>query len=261
MKVEVLVSAMHQTQNNIMKKMNIRTNAIIINQCENHNYSEFNYQGNLIKFFSFKERGVGLSRNNALMRATGDICLFADEDVSYLNNYNEIIIKAFKEQEDADIILFNVPSTNPKRLTYEIKRKSRVRWFNSQRYGAVKMAVRTNKIKRKNIYFSLLFGGGAIYSAGEDSLFISNCLKQGLKIYTNPDVIGYVSQEDSSWFEGYTEKYFVDKGIFYATLSKKLSVFLCLQYSIKKYKLYKKDISGLKAFLYMIKGVKKERTF
>ena len=33
------------------------------------------------------ERGIGLSRNTALMRATADIILFADEDVTYKDGY------------------------------------------------------------------------------------------------------------------------------------------------------------------------------
>ena len=44
---------------------------------------------------SFTERGVGLSRNNALMRASADICLFADDDIIYENNYKEILNRYF----------------------------------------------------------------------------------------------------------------------------------------------------------------------
>ena len=37
-----------------------------------------------------------------------------------------------------------------------------------------------------HITFSLLFGGGAKYSNGEDSLFLKDCLKYGLVVYAVP---------------------------------------------------------------------------
>lgn len=193
MDLQVLVSTMHQKDYSIIEKMNINSDAIIINQCDRFEYKKINYKGNSIDFFSFAERGVGLSRNTALMRATADICLFADEDMVYVDNYKEIVINAFKENPKADMILFNVPSKNPERPTCQIVTKGKVRWYNCFRYGAVNIAVKTEKLKKRNIYFSLLFGGGAKYSAGEDSMFIADCLRKGLKIYTHPAIIGYVT--------------------------------------------------------------------
>lgn len=256
MKLQVLVSTMNQTDHSLLKKMNIQYGAIIVNQCDRNEFEKFEYNGNKVHFLSFAERGVGLSRNNALMRSTANICLFADDDVTYVYNYKEIVIKAFNEKPEADVIIFNVPSSNNERLTYKITKHSRVRWYNCLRYGAVKIAVRTEKLKQANIYFSLLFGGGAKYSAGEDSLFIAECIRKGLKIYTNPMVIGYISQEDSSRFKGYTDKYFIDKGVFYYCLSKRWAWLLCLQFALRHRKLYKIDKSVKEAFKLMIAGTK-----
>lgn len=256
MNLEVLVSTMHQTDHNLIKKMNIQSDAIIVNQCDKNEFESFDYKGNLIQFLSLSERGVGLSRNNALMRATGDICIFADDDVVYLDDYNKIILEEFNKNPLADIIIFNVPSTNPERPMHISKKNTRVRWFNCLKYGAVRIAVRTEKLKVANIYFSLLFGGGAKYSAGEDSLFIAECIKKKLKIYTSTSIIGYVSQEESSWFEGYTDKYFIDKGVFYSCLSKKYSKILCLQFILRHYKLFINEKSLVKAYNLMIKGTR-----
>ena len=55
-----------------------------------------------------------------------------------------------------------------------------------------------------------------MYSSGEDSLFIRDAFRKGLKMYSCPTVIAKVKQEESSWFKGYTQKYFVDKGILIA---------------------------------------------
>lgn len=255
MSLQVLVATMNQNDYGLIETMNINSDAIIINQSNRNEFEKVDYNGNKINFLSLNERGVGLSRNNALMRATSDICLFADDDVTYIDCYDKIIISSFKENPNADVILFNVPSNNPDRPTYTIDKYSRVRWYNCQRYGAVKIAARTVKLKQANIYFSLLFGGGAKYSSGEDSLFISDCIRKGLKVYANPEIIGYVDQQSSSWFEGYTDKYFFDKGVFYACLSKRWAKLIILQDILRHNKKWKDQISISKAYKLMQQGL------
>ncbi|WP_454861529.1 hypothetical protein [Peribacillus frigoritolerans] len=73
MELEVLVSTMHQKDMTIINKMNIIGNAIIINQCNNNDLKEINEKNRCIKMYSFNERGIGLSRNTALMRAAADM--------------------------------------------------------------------------------------------------------------------------------------------------------------------------------------------
>ena len=42
------------------------------------------------------------------MRASSDIVVLADDDVHYVDDYEEKIIKAFEEKPDADMIIFNI---------------------------------------------------------------------------------------------------------------------------------------------------------
>lgn len=255
MKIQVLVSTMYQTDHSILDKMNIQTDAIIINQCSENKIEEFDYKGNKIKFLSFNERGVGLSRNNALMRTSAEICIFADEDVTYEDDYQQDIINAFKENPKADIILFNILSKNPTRPSFVISNNKIVRRYNCLKYGAVRIAAKTERIKQANIYFSLLFGGGAKYSSGEDSLFLFECIKKGLKVYKNQKVLGYVSQENSTWFNGYTDKFFDNKGVFYYFLSKRWAKFMCLQFVIRHRKMFGERRSWRDNYRLMIKGI------
>lgn len=256
MNLQVLVSTMHQKNHDLLKIMNLQSDAIIVNQCDKNEFEEFEYQGHAIKFLSFNERGVGLSRNNALMRAKADICIFADGDVTYVDNYKNIITQAFKDNPKADIIVFNVPSLNLERPSPLINRKKRVRIFNCLKYGAVTMAVKIEKIHKSNIYFSLLFGGGAKYGSGEDSLFIIECLRKKLKVYADPAIIGYVSQEDSSWFNGYTDKFFMDKGAIFASISQRCAWLLCLQFVLRHRDMFKNDKTVINALKLLIEGVR-----
>lgn len=260
MNLQVLVATMNQNDYSLLEKMNIRSDAIIANQCDRNEIEEFDYNGHKIKYLSFSERGVGLNRNNALMRATADICLFADDDVRYVDNYKDIIIEAFQENPKADMIVFNVPSTNPKRQGYEIKKEKRVRFYNCLRYGTFRMAVKTDSIRKANVYFSLLFGGGAKYESGEDSLFIMDCIRKRLRVFASPKVIGTVTHNESTWFKGYTDKFFIDKGALYALLSKRFAWLLCLQFCIRRKNIFKGSKTWLEAYKLMLKGIKEMNT-
>ena len=92
--------------------------------------------------------------------------------------------------------------------------------------GGCRLAVKRTRALAENLWFSLLFGGGAPYGSGEDSLFFDAMLRKGLKLYTCTQKIADVSQEDSSWFKGYTEKYFKDKGVLYTAMYGKKAGFL-----------------------------------
>ena len=259
MRIQVLLSTMNQKDHSILKKARIQSDAIVINQAHAFKKEHLKYMDHNIQFLTFDEHGVGLSRNNALIRSDADIIVFGDEDIEYVDQYESIILDEFKNNPKADMIVFNVPSRNPERATYMIPRKSRVRLFNSLRYGAVKMAVRTDKLKQKNIYFSLLFGGGAIYSSGEDSIFIYSVLRSGLRVYACPSIIGYVSQQDSTWFKGYSDKYFRDKGVLYGYLSPKFAYLLGIQYVIRKYKSFGTDRSFFSILGQVFKGIREAR--
>jgi hypothetical protein len=86
------------------------------------------------------------------------------------------------------------------------------------RFGTYTMAVRRRALVGHNITFHQCFGGGCMYSAGEDSIFLKNCFDRGLKVYSGTYVLGSCCKDTSSWFVGHNEKYFYDKGALMAHL-------------------------------------------
>lgn len=238
--IQVLVATMNQTDYSLIEKMNIRTGAIVGNQCDRNSVETFEHNNHFITYYNFAERGVGLNRNNALMRAEADICLFADDDMVYEDNYAEIVERAFAENPHADVIVFNLKEKNPKRKV--ITKNSKVGYLNYLRYGTARVAVRLNRVKKCGIYFNQCFGGGAEYCHGEDSLFLNACLKNGLKIVAVPEYIATLTEaRESSWNNGYDEKYIKDQGILYRTMSRRWWRLLCLQDAIRRSKSYKKN--------------------
>lgn len=217
MKLQTLVACVQKNTETLAETMKLDSDAIIINQCDTNAYSEYEYNGHSIVCYSFKEKGVGLSRNNALMRATGDIVLFSDEDIRYNEGYARKILEQFEANPNADMILFNI-DVIAERATYHIDKYTKVGRLNCGRYPTYSFAVKREKLHKANINFSLLFGGGAKYGCGEDSLFILDCVKNGFNIIAVPVTIGREEPRPSTWFNGYTKKYFYDKGVLYVPL-------------------------------------------
>ena len=170
MSVQLLVSTLENTDyEKLLKSLNVRTDAIVINQCSNHSYKKINYGGNSIDIYEFSERGIGLSRNMALMRATAKYCLLSDDDMTYVDDYEELVEKAFLENKSSDVIIFNLNNGGNR---YVIKKKFKVNYLNFMRFGAARVAIRLDAVKKHGISFNLCYGGGTPNGAGEDTLFL-----------------------------------------------------------------------------------------
>ena len=254
LKVQVLVSAMNTDPHTLAEKMNLSSDAIIINQCDQKNYEEFTHRGRIVKCFSYAERGVGKSRNHALREADSDICLFSDEDIVYEDGYEESIAAEFARNPKADMIVFNI-TVDEARRTYHIEERKRVRFYNCGRYGAVSFALRRDRLQESGVCFSELFGGGAKYSNGEDSLFIKEFMQKGYRVYTAPVTIGREEAADSSWFSGYHEKFFFDRGVLYVFLYGRMANLMALRFLLAHKEVMCREIPLKEARRLMKKGI------
>ena len=153
------------------------------------------------------------------------------------------------------MILFNIEVEEARR-TYHIEERRRVHWYNCGRYGAVSFAVRRDSLLRAGVTFSLLFGGGAKYSNGEDSLFLKEFMDRGCRIYTAPVTIGREEAGESTWFSGYNEKFFRDRGVLYHYLYGKLAGAMCLRLLLAHREVFCSEVSVAQAYAWMKQGVR-----
>lgn len=251
MKLEVLLSTMNLSKKEL-KQMNINSLCTVINQCKNNNYEKYRN----FKIYSYDEIGLSNSRNRGLEKVENDIILLCDDDVIYCEEYEKIIIEEFNNNKNADIIIFNIDS--PNRKIKENRKNKRLHFYNILRYSSQRIAFKKNSIDKYNIKFNNLFGAGAIYSSGEDTLFLVDALKHNLKIYSSVKNIGVVNHIKSTWFNGYNDKYFFDKGALFTAISSKYKLFLILQYLIRHNEVLK-EIKFNKAFKLMLNGSKDYR--
>lgn len=209
-RLQVLVAAMHQKDLSIVDKMNIRCSAVIANQADRN---EILVEGD-VKMITTATRGVGLNRNIALLAADGDILLFADDDMVYYDDMAQSVAEAFRENPQADVLVFGLDIVKNGSITERRHLKyRRLRVFNAMRFGTCRIAIRRSALLRANISFNQNFGGGCPFSAGEDSLFLKACFDRGLKVYAHEYVLGTCAKDASTWFVGYNEKYFYDRGV------------------------------------------------
>lgn len=257
--LEVLVAAVQENDITLAEKMNLRTDAVICNQCQETGAAEFHRGGSRIRTYNSDTRGVGRNRNEALMRAEGERVLFADEDIVYDDDYEEKILRAFREHPEADILMFNVAAVEERR-TYENRRCKRVRWYNYGRYPTYSICARLDSLRRANVWFSLLYGGGAPYSNGEDSLFLHDCLRKGLYIVSVPVNIGREQRREdgsSTWFTGYNEKFFYDRGVLYHDLYGHLQRPMALRFLLAHREKLCSEMSVQQAYRIMVRGMKR----
>ena len=246
MKLEVLLSVMNLEKKDL-DKQNITSKCTVINQCDTESFEKYKN----FNIYSLKELGTSNSRNKGLDYITEDIIIFCDNDVVYNKNYEKLILEEFKNNKDADVILFNFDvKRRNKRI---IKKRKRLYIYNSLNYATYNIAIKKSSLG--NIRFNTSFGPGARYSNGSDTVFIVDLFKNKLKVYSSPSYLGVVYNDNSTWFKGYNEKYFFNKGALFTRVNPKLRHILCLQYLIRhkdvltKYKLFE-------AYKIMMKGSK-----
>ena len=87
-KIQVLIATMHQHDcKNLIKKMNIHSDTIVINQCDTYGYDAFDSNGNQVEVYSVQDRGLSRSRNTALIKSSSEFLCIADDDMIYSNTY------------------------------------------------------------------------------------------------------------------------------------------------------------------------------
>ena len=144
-----------------------------------------------------KSRGVAKSRNAALRNASGKYLLFGDDDVTFKESGIEEILSYFDTHPECAIVMAQaVDETGALRKSYPPKAHSLTR-FNSAKAATYEMMVRVDAIRKRGIKFDENFGAGVENYLGDEYIFITDALKQGLKGVFLPVTVA-VHPKDSS---------------------------------------------------------------
>ena len=234
--------------------LNIHTDCVVINQCDRNGSKKAVHstpEGDVdVTYVETTERGLSRSRNMAIEKSAGPVCILCDNDVEYVKDYDRIIDEAFRTYADADVIVFFIK--RPERQEPIFDRARKMGYLSVLKIFSPEIAFRRDSIK--DIRFNELFGAGAKYIMGEENLFLYECLKRRKKIVYVPEMIAQVRPVESTWFSGYDRNFFISRGANYAAMSRLFSPGLIAQFALRKRFLYSGTMSMKEALSAMFAG-------
>lgn len=252
MELEILLSCMNQEDMSIVKKSRITGNVLIINQCDKEQEtSEKTLQGTA-RMISTRERGLSRSRNMALRHAKGDICLLCDDDETFLPGYEDTILKAFEKYPKAAVIAFNLTNRKP-RLKQQ---PQKINYLKSLKLASYHLAFHRKRILQTGILFDEQMGAGTGNGCGEENKFLLDCLKKKIQIWYEPVAIAELENKESTWFFGFDEIFFYQRG----AATRHMMGFLPaaaygFYYIVAKFPQYRRTISPVKAGKNLLRGM------
>lgn len=250
MTLDVLLSAMHLEGYKYINSLNITGNCVIINQCKKTDSQVISDNNRKITYIETTDRGLSKSRNMAIEHSSADICIFCDNDVEYLEEYENFILEEYQKHPEYDMIIFHVESEINPVPCYPSPRK--IGYLTSGKIISYEISFRRDSIR--NIRMDERIGAGTKYRMGEENAFLYECLRQGLKIYYIPKKIAKLRYEPSTWYSGFNQDFFISRGASFQAMTSHYSLLLIAQYAIRKYPLYRNYVSFFSAVRYMLDG-------
>lgn len=253
MKLEILVSCMHQTDDALIQKSAITGDAVVINQCDREGYAEYPTARGLARMYDTRQRGLTRSRNMAIAKSDADVCMLCDDDEVFVQDYEEKIRSAYERLPQADVIAFKM-GNRPLSFADKVKR---LKFPQTMKVSSCQISFRRDSLLRTCVRFDELLGAGTGNGAEEELKFLRDCEKAGLRIYYVPTEIAAVGQTESTWFGGFTEQFFFNRG---ATtryiLGWPLAAVYAVYYAVKKSRMHEFQISPWNALRAMFRGMR-----
>jgi hypothetical protein len=173
-------------------------NVIVVNQIPEASKVEepFQIKPN-VTCHSFRERGLSRSRNRLMSLTVSDVFVISDDDVEFVPYAFERVAEAFSQNPQQDILTFQMlkPDGEPRKRykPHPFQHNN----FSIARVSSCEIAVRRKSLRGVNIGFDESFGLGAMYSMGEEVVFLRDCIKAGLNTRFVPVVISRHPEEST----------------------------------------------------------------
>lgn len=252
MKLDILMSCMHQCDDSLVRQSRITGSAVVINQCDREDFLE----SGPVRMYSTTQRGLTKSRNMAISKSDADVCLLCDDDEVFVEGYEKAILDAYEQLPQADVIIFKMVNRSPS-FSDEVQR---LRFPKTMKVSSWQISFRRESLLRSGVRFDELLGAGTGNGAEEELKFLTDCEKAGLKIYYVPAEIASVAQTESTWFAGFNEKFFENRG---ATtryiLGAPLAVLYGLYYVVRKKSMYGAQIAPKDALAATFRGIRNNK--
>jgi len=193
-KVEFLISTMFRTNldflKSIFKHFEIKNlNVLVINQTtEDKILTSGNENIRVINVF---EKGLSRSRNMAINNAIGEVCLIADDDVEYLPDAIDTVLKAYIEYPEATLISFQfVDSNGDKKISYQEESGIQNDLLHKQHLHSIEITFKPEILLKNKIQFNTCFGIGALFHSGEEQVLRDDLILADLQVvFVNQTIV------------------------------------------------------------------------
>lgn len=189
--IEVLVSTQNcRDPEQLAGRMNInfdRASLCIVNQ-EQHDQdcrSEEIRPG--LRILSWVESGLARSRNRLLEAARGDICIFADDDIVYVDDAWDLIQEAHLKRPDCGMISFQFSVDEGREKKYDQKELD-LSIRSLHRVSSIEITFKPCLLP-KHVRFDERFGLGTPYPRGAENIFLHDWYREGTSMAYVPAII------------------------------------------------------------------------
>lgn len=213
---EILCVTMHQKDFSKIQEMNIHSDVLFANQADRTCIEELDFDGHHARMITTDTRGVSRNRNIAIdyIFEDAEIVLFTDDDLRFYDESAVLVIQEFAKHPEADAIKFNLNSVSDRKISMKsIADFHRVTRSEMGSWGVWGLAFRADVLRECGLRFDERFGPGTPNYCGEDTIFLQEMIKKKIRLYASPVCIADIDQSVSSWFEGYTARYFTTNGM------------------------------------------------
>ena len=254
MTLELLISTMHQDDHALLERMQVQSDAVVVNQCDREGETILEHRGHRVVWIDTRERGLSRSRNMALAHATAELCMLADDDMIYRPGYAETVQAAFGRL-DAELIRFRVGGIEKPFKTYP-ETERRLRFFGSMRAASVELAFRRTALTARGLRFDERIGTGTEFLMGEENALLAHCLRAGLRLCFVPETVADLHMGDSTWLNGHDARFFRGRARPSPLMETPFTALLILQFALRKRALYRNELSTGEAIRQMRRGAR-----
>ncbi len=252
-KVVVLVPTHHRSIEDIINLyhfLHIKSDAIFANQNGTNLIEHINIDGHNIKIVSTDTIGVSKNRNILLDNVkTDEIYLCIDDDCVLADDY-QLIIANFFDRFNPEYVLFNglVPYEGNRKV-HSKKTKKVHSFFDVSYGGGPGLAFKGNCVKKYGFRYLEKVGYPNYIFAGEDSMMLKALSKSKAVFYRSSDVLFSIDidkEDNSTYFSGFNDQFFITKGAIYKLLFPKLYRLITIYYCFSLSKKTKKKYSEIR---------------
>lgn len=237
--IEILVSTMDRENLDFLEPMFPFThfsnlNVLIVNQTTEGKELLSSY--NNIRVVNSFEKGLSKSRNLAVVNAKHKIGIVADDDLVFLEGFDEKVTKGFNHFPDATAIKFITVSFEgrPFRKYPEmpLSELSDLQLLNS---SSVEMVFNVEKLRSSGKRFNENFGLGAFFPLGEEPILLNELHHSGWQVSHFPETIVSHSEDNNSGNISLMENYRIRGAYLAQIFGNKFPMWLFIQlaYNLK----------------------------